>query len=416
MARARELVGAGRSRLQRVVAAVGDARAGRQALTALALNSSTSFVAGAFLGTVSKTFSNRPGLLVLVPAAIGLRGNIFTPVGSRLSTAIHTGTFSLSRNRRSVLGQNVIAAVVLTVAASVILGIVAKAIAVALGHSGSVPVADFVVVSTVGGVLASAVVRASTVGIAAGAVRFGWDLDDVSAPLVSTLGDVLTLPALWLAAGLAGVAILTPSIAVVGVVAAVVVVVLSLRTSLEELPRIVRQSLPVLTLAGGVSALAGVAVERQLEPFTRHPALLVLLPAFLSSSGALGGILSGRLGTKLHLGLIEPVTMPGRLARRDIWAALGLAVPVFAFDAVGATLIASLVGHETPGIVRMLAVTMLGGVIAVAFVVLVAYYGTIASFRVGLDPDTYGIPIVTSTVDFTGAVALVLAIVAVGLS
>src|SRR4051794_8400213 len=122
-----------RAAISRIAAAVGDARAGRQALTALALNSSTSFVAGAFLGAVSSTFANRPGLLVLVPAAIGLRGNTFTPVGSRLSTAIHTGTFSLSRNRRSVLGQNVIAAVVLTVAASALLGIVAKFIATGLG-------------------------------------------------------------------------------------------------------------------------------------------------------------------------------------------------------------------------------------------------------------------------------------------
>ena len=404
-----------RTPLRRVGAAIGDARAGRQALAALALNAATSFVAGAFLGAVSETFANRPGLLVLVPAAIGLRGNIFTPVGNRLSTAIHTGTFSLTRSRRSVLGQNVVAAVVLTISVSALLGVVAKVIAVGLGQADSVPLSDFVVVSTVGGIVASAIVLASTVGIAAGAVRWGWDLDDVSAPLVSTLGDVLTLPALWLAAGLAGVAVVTPSLAAVAIVGAVVVLVLAWRSDLDELPRIVRQSLPVLVIAGAVSALAGVAVERQLEPFTEHPALLVLLPAFLSSCGALGGILSGRLGTKLHLGLIEAEAWPGRLARRDIAVALGLAAPVFVFDALGATAVAELVGHDTPGVATMLGVTLLGGLVAVAAVVVVAYYGTIASFRVGLDPDTYGIPIVTSTVDFTGAVALVLAIVAVGL-
>lgn len=397
-------------------AVVAEARAGSQAFIALALNSSTSFVAGAFLGSVSATFANRPGLLVLVPAAIGLRGNIFTGVGNRLSTSIHTGTFSISRNPRSVLGQNITAAIVLTFATSVVLGVVAKGMAVALGITHTIPVADFVVVSTVGGALASTVVLASTVGIAGGAVRFGWDLDDVSAPLVSTLGDVITLPALWVAAALTGIALLTPSIAVVGLLAAVVVSVYAMRTSLDELPRIVRQSLPVLVVAGAVSSLAGVIVERQLAPFTRHPALLVLLPAFLSSCGAIGGILSGRLGTKLHLGLIEPSTMPGRIARRDIGVALGLAVPVFAFDAIGAHFLALLINHESPGLATMLGVSMLGGVMAVAFVILVAYYGTIASFRVGLDPDTYGIPIVTSTVDFTGAVALVLAIVAVGLS
>ena len=59
-------------------------------------------------------------------------------------------------------------------------------------------------------------------------------------------------------------------------------------------------------------------------------------------------------------------------------------------------------------------VTAVGGVVAVAFVLTVAYYGTIAAFRLGVDPDTYGIPVVTSSVDFAGAFALVLAIVALG--
>jgi mgtE-like transporter len=108
--------------------------------------------------------------------------------------------------------------------------------------------------------------------------------------------------------------------------------------------------------------------------------------------------------------------MPSRLARRDIAVTLGLAVPVFVFDGVGAHLLALLVQHESPGLGTMLAVTLIGGLLSIAFVILVAYYGTIASFRVGLDPDTYGVPIVTSTVDFTGAIALVLAIVAVGLT
>ena len=65
-----------------------------QTLTALAVNSATSLVAGLTLAALTDTFQRIPGLLVLVPAAIGLRGNVFSALGSRLSTAIHTGTFS----------------------------------------------------------------------------------------------------------------------------------------------------------------------------------------------------------------------------------------------------------------------------------------------------------------------------------
>jgi mgtE-like transporter len=387
-----------------------DPGAVRQALVALGLNACTSFVAGAFLGSITGTFERRPGLLVLVPAAIGLRGNIFSAVGNRLSTAIHTGTFRMSTRRDTVLAQNVTASVVLTLGISLVLAFLAKGIAVALGVEHSIPLSDMAVVSIIGGVLGSVPVLAATVGMAGGAVRFGWDLDNVSAPIVSTLGDVLTLPALWIATGLLGIAILTPSLAVLLGVGAIGALVVSWRSRLPDLARVVRESLPVLAGAAAVSAMAGITIEKRFGSFVRYPALLVLLPAFLSSAGALGGILSSRLGSKLHLGLVVPEAVPEGEARRDIAFVAALAVPVFVFDAVGAHFFARLVGQASPGLGPMLVVTLLGGALALLWVLAVAYYGTVAAFRFGVDPDTYGIPVVTSTVDFAGAFALVLAI------
>ena len=400
---------------RRVGAILGpDAPAARQALVSLGLNSSTSFIAGSVLGAITGTFERYPGLLVLVPAAIGLRGNVFTAVGTRLSTAIHTGTFRFSTRRDTALGQNVAAAVALTLGLSLILAFVVKGIAVALGIQDSMGLGDLAVVSVAGGLIASAPVLGATLAMAAGAVRFGWDLDNVSAPIVSTLGDVLTLPALWLATGLIGFHLFTPSLAVVLTIGAAGALVLGLRSSLDDLRRICRESLPVLAVAGAVSAMAGITVEKQFGSFSRYPALLVLLPAFLSSSGALGGILSSRLASKLHLGLVPPAGLPSREARRDIALVAVLAVPVFLFNAVGAHLVARLINEASPGLGAMVAVTAAGGALALLFVLVVAYYGTVAAFRLGVDPDTYGIPLVTSSVDFAGAFALVLAIVALG--
>ncbi len=59
---------------------------------------------------------------------------------------------------------------------------------------------------------------------------------------------------------------------------------------------------------------------------------------------------------------------------------------------------------------------LLSGGLATLFAVLVAYYSTMAAFRFGLDPDTYGIPVVTSSLDLVGAFTLVLAMVAVGVA
>jgi mgtE-like transporter len=135
----------------------------------------------------------------------------------------------------------------------------------------------------------------------------------------------------------------------------------------------------------------------------------------LSSAGALGGILAGRLSSKLFLGVAEPSAVPSRAARRDIALLFVLYVPTYTFNAVGAHYVARLLGHASPGLDRMILISLAAGLIAIACVVVLAYYGTIATYRTGLDPDTYGIPIVSSSLDFIGAFTLILVIAAVGL-
>jgi mgtE-like transporter len=393
-----------------------DAAGARQSLVALGLNSTTSFVAGAFLGSITGTLERYPGLLVLVPAAIGLRGNIFGSFGNRLSTSIHSGTFRWSLRRETVLGQNVVASMLLTMAISLALAVVAKAIAVGFGIADSIDLLSMSTVSIAGGVLGSVVVLGAALALTGGAVRYGWDLDNVAAPLVSTLGDVLTLPALFLGTLLLGIPVVTTTVGAVLVVVSLVLLVVGWQSSTEGLRRIVRESVPILVLAGCISALAGVTLEKSFARFEALPALLVLVPAHLSSSGALGGILSGRLSSKLFLGLVEPQTAPNREARGDISLVAILAVPVYVFNGLGAHWVARALGEASPGLGQMVAVSLIGGALAAVFVVIVAYYGTVAAYRTGVDPDTYGIPLVSSSVDFVGAFTLIIAIALLGLA
>jgi mgtE-like transporter len=204
---------------------------------------------------------------------------------------------------------------------------------------------------------------------------------------------------------------------VVVVVLVVAVFVAAWRARSEDvLQRVVRESTPILFAAACLSTMAGITIEKRLATFAAYPALLILFPAFISSAGALGGILSSRLSTKLHLGLMAPDPFPSRDARADGLLILLLGMPVYLFNAVGAHLVGRLLGQASPGLLDMAVVSLLGGAIAVLFVLVVAYYGTIAAVRFGADPDTYGIPLVTSSVDFVGAVALIVVIVAIGIS
>lgn len=388
----------------------------RQGLVALVLNSSTSLAAGAVLGSLTETFERRPGLLVLVPAAIGLRGNVFGSLGNRVSTSIHAGELQLKLRTSTLLGQNVLASSALTVGMSALLVLIVALVSVGMGLGHTIGLADLALVSVGGGAVASLPVLAATLGLAAGAVRFGWDLDNVCAPLVSTLGDVLTLPALWLATGLLGMGLITSGLGWGLAAAALVALGFGLSSALPQLRRIVRTSLPVLLAAGTISALAGVVLERRLITFSALPALLILVPAHLSSAGALGGILSGRLSSQLLLGLAPPSAVPSKAARQDLALVAGLSLPVFLLNGLGAWAVAHALGVSSPGVGYLVGASVLGGATAMGVVVAIAYYGAIFAVRTGIDPDTYGIPLVSSTVDLVGALTLIVAIAVLGLA
>ena len=400
---------------QRLHAAVPSADV-RQRIGALFIGVLAASAGGMVLAASEGTLAELPGLLLLVPGAIALRGNVFGAMGSRLGTAVHAGTFRLSARLDGVVGQNLVGAAALSVVLSAALGLMASGTAIVFGVAPTMTLADFVVVSTLGGLLASILVGAVTLALAAGSVRFGWDLDNVLAPLVSTLGDLATVPALVLAAGLAGHSGFTEVLGGGLGAAAAVVLVAAWRSPLVDARRIVRQSLPVLAAAGVLDLVAGVTVEGRLDDLLAAEAMLILLPAFLGTAGALGGILSSRLSTQFHLGLDDATPLPSRSSLREVRSLALLALPVFACCAVVAQLASVATGQTTPGIADLMAVVLMAGLVATVLVVLVAYYTTMAAYRYGLDPDTYGIPVVMSALDLVGAFTLILAMVAVGVA
>ena len=72
-------------------------------------------------------------------------------------------------------------------------------------------------------------------------------------------------------------------------------------------------------------------------------------------------------------------------------------------------------GKLSPGFLMMLGISALAGLIATTAAVLAAYYGSTVSYRLGLDPDTYGIPIITAAVDLLGFMSLIISLVVFGL-
>ncbi|MGH2686696.1 MAG: magnesium transporter, partial [Actinomycetota bacterium] len=179
--------------------------------------------------------------------------------------------------------------------------------------------------------------------------------------------------------------------------------------------RVLRESIPILAIAGAVDVFAGLFIEVRLERFLIYPALLVLIPPFLEGAGALGGILASRLASKLHLGAVSPRGMPEPAAVLDASIVVLFAVVTFLLTGIAADLAAALAGLASPGALRLIGISLLAGLIATILAIVVAYYAAIATYRLGMDPDNHGIPLITSAMDFIGVVSLIIGMLAFGL-
>ncbi|WP_176233774.1 magnesium transporter, partial [Candidatus Hakubella thermalkaliphila] len=288
----------------------------KQGFVALLICSGGNLLAGLALGLMTHTLEALPGLMVLIPAAIGMRGNIFGALGSRLGTAIHSGIFELSRRREGILAQNIYASTVLGLIMSLFLGILAWLVSLIFGLE-SISWTDFVVISTLGGIISGVVVLVTTVLIAVASYRWGWDADNVSTPLVTTAGDLVTIPSLYLATFVAGIPYVTPILSAILIVISMVSLIMALFSGLNIVYKVLLESLPTLLLASLVFILAGVMVESSINALIALPALLVMIPLFIDNSGNIGGILSARLASRLHLGLINSHRIPEPAAWRE---------------------------------------------------------------------------------------------------
>ena len=90
-------------------------------------------------------------------------GRVLDRPGHRLKSALreisgfHTGEFRLSRRRDTLVGQNIYASIALTLTISMVLAVLAKAVASVFRGGESISVADFMVIPVIGGVLSSTV-------------------------------------------------------------------------------------------------------------------------------------------------------------------------------------------------------------------------------------------------------------------
>jgi mgtE-like transporter len=387
----------------------------RQGFVALVLSTLASFVAGLTLSHITDTLQALPGLLVLIPAAVGMRGTIFGAIGARLGTSTHAGLFEPNLRRGGVLQQNVEVAWITTLTSSLWLAALARIASAIVDPRATISIWDLVTISVVGGALGSVFILLVTIALSVLSYRRGWDLDAVGTPIVTALGDMATLPFLFVATFLVRNDVVNAVAAALCVLATAYAIARVATTDLPLVRRIVLEMTPVILLTPLLDIAAGALLQSKQDGLTAVPAVLVLIPPFVSQAGALGGILSSRLSSKLQLGVISGRGRPEVPALVDGSLVIVFGLGIFSFIGTVAFGLAHATGlPNIPTVTEMVGGTLLAGLLVLPAILVVGYEVAVLTARFGLDPDDHSVPIITSVMDVAGVAAVLWAMGVLG--
>jgi mgtE-like transporter len=386
----------------------------RQGLVALALSTLAGFVAGLTLAHITGTLQELPGLIVLIPAAVGMKGTIFGAIGARLGTANVAGLLEPTLRPGSVLQRNVYVAVVTTFSSALWLAVLSVLASAAFGEP-SISLWRLATVSIVGGAIGSGLILMITLALSVLSYRRGWDLDSVSTPMVTALGDMTTLPSLFLATFLLRWDVIAIPVAVISIAVALYAAVRSYTVADRVIRRIVLEMTAVILLTPILDVLAGSLLRARQDQLVAVPVLLALIPPFVSQAGALGGIFASRTASKLQIGVITARGLPEIPALVDASIVSALSLAVFAMVGVVAFVLGvatDLVGM--PSFQALVGGTILSGLVVTPITLVASYYLAIGTFRFGLDPDNQSVPIITSAMDLAGVATVLFVMTSLG--
>ncbi|MEM2539497.1 MAG: magnesium transporter [Candidatus Bathyarchaeia archaeon] len=394
----------------------------RQSVTAYLFN-----ICGVFAGTIiaycSELFRVVPWAVMIYPPILSTRGVIGGLFCGRLSTALHLGTVKprFFENTRSfyLLLQAIVFLTfelsIFTALVSVLLGVIYRGMLIG-------ELWDMVNVLMATMALSLVIISPLTLATSFISFKHGLDPDIILYPVESTVSDLLItatyifLLNIYVVYGSFWQYLLLAANLILSFTA---VYILAKNIHEPEFIKTLRESLLTFIIVSLIVNVAGAflgridEVIREKEGVYETYPIYVVYPALIDTIGDIGAVVGSTATTKLALGTLKASfsSMKDHISEiLGAWAAS--LIMYFAYSILALTVVGTL---RPLSIARFSLLLFTVNIMAAALITLVSYSVAIVTYKRGLDPDNFEIPIESSLADALTTISLLTALILWGL-
>jgi len=179
-----------------------------------------------------------------------------------------------------------------------------------------------------------------------------------------------------------------------------------------EFLKTVKESLATMVFVAFIVNVTGTVLRGISEVVTNRKEIYTVYPALIDMVGDVGSVVGSTATTKLALGLLKPSFSSIRNHAKTILSAWSASIVLFIVLAIASLFLNG--KFSLPALSNLLVIMLAANLISVGVIVLVSYGISILTFKRGLDPDNFVIPIESSLADSVTSIALLLVLLLVG--
>jgi len=373
---------------------------------------------GLLAGTLAvyfSVFSITPWAIALFPGILSVRGAIGGLFAGHLSTDLHLGTIkaSYTKNTKSfyLLLRSVI---VLALISGVMIGLGTSIFGIFFWNANFTDFVEIlaVVIATMG--LSVLFIPPLTLAVSVISFRRGLDPDVVVYPIISTVSDIIDtlcyvfcLNVFFKVTSFGNYLIWLLDF----IFLFIVIYILVKNFKEKEFVKMIKEFLLTLLSVTFIVNITGSLLVRVSEVIGNRSEVYMVYPALIDTVGDVGSIIGSTVTTKLALGSIKPSFSSIRAHTVEIGGAWSASMLLFFSYAAISSLTTGV--KNLGGLVSFVSQLLVTNILAVSIMIFIAYSIAIFTYRRGLNPDNFVIPIESSLADTvtTAAVLIALALI-----